>query len=181
MFNHHYLTIFAITNGRNVAIGLSVVLQNTSAEGAVHLLTNSWVCVSGKQRECVYQMWLEPAEIFLLKWFTGATSSLYQVQFILVNFWSPHFPSESSQQNTSFQLDLILTRMFSVSPYESCISTFWSLPGVRLPLPHRTVKISRASQDWWDSWCIVSTVVWPQCLTHWESLLQSSYRPPPQG
>jgi len=32
MFNHHFFTIFAITNGRNVAIGPPVLLQNTYAE-----------------------------------------------------------------------------------------------------------------------------------------------------
>lgn len=37
---------------------------------------------------------------FLMKYFTNATSCLYPVWFILVNFLSPDFLSESSQQNT---------------------------------------------------------------------------------
>lgn len=68
----------------------------------------------------------------LMKCFTDATSCLYPIWFILVNFWSPDFPSESSQQNPSSHLDLILTRMASVLPCESCTSTFWSFLGLVL-------------------------------------------------
>lgn len=69
---------------------------------------------------------------FLMKYFTYATSCLYPIWYVLVNFWSPDFPPESYEQNASFQLDLILTRMDSVLPCESCTSTFWSFLGVRL-------------------------------------------------
>lgn len=97
------LVSFPIMSDRNIATDLPVLFWNTfqffSEIGNLSSLPpfkQSSMCVRRKLRMCITDV-MGASWVFLLKWFTDATSGLYQLHFI----WGKNFKSWFSIRNLS--------------------------------------------------------------------------------